>query len=95
MDYSELIFSEDFKAYRKKQLTEIVRHINGIIRNGLHNEVRVQELKGVLDITAKIIRLPSKLVNKEKYAEKLNKEIQADLIDISTFLVREYLKEIE
>ena len=95
MDYSDLIFSEDFKAYRKKQLTEIVEYIHSIVRDSMYGEIRAQELKGGLDLAVRMIRLPSKLVNKEKYAEKLNKEIQADLIDISTFLVREYLKEIE
>ena len=93
MDYSELIFSDDFKEYRKKQLIEVVEHIHGIIKDGIHGEVRAQELKGALDITVKLIRLPSKLLNKEKYAEQLNKMIQTDLIEISTFLVREYLKE--
>ena len=93
-DYSELIFSDDFKEYRKQQLTEIVKHVSSIIQGGIYSEVRAHaELKGALDLAMRIIRLPAKLVNNEKYAEQLDKTIREDLVNISTFLVREYLKE--
>jgi len=89
VEYNELIFSKDFEQYRREQMLEIVEHISTVLKTGAD----AKELKGILDISTKLIRLPAKLVNNKQYAEQLDRVIQTDLVNISTYLVREYLKD--
>ena len=91
-DLSELIFSKDFERYRKQQVMEITKHVHSLLQD---SSVDINELRGALELGRRIVRLPLTLVDQEKYAEKLNKMIQTDHVDISTSLVREFLKEIE
>jgi len=95
VDYRELIFSEEFTAYRKEQIAVVVSHIHGLIKDGMGGSAKPDELRGVLEMAAKIIRLPADLVRGDKYIEQLNKTITEDLVNISSFLVRTYLEEIK
>lgn len=95
VDYSELIFSEDFTEYRRAQMAVVVEYIMQILQDGINHEAKAEKLSGVLEIVSRIIKLPASLIKNPKMVEQLNKIIREDLVNISAFLVREYLKEIE
>lgn len=88
-DFAELIFTEEFKAYQKKEIELIVKHVHQLLETNRNPEV----LRGVLQLASKIIRLPAELDHNASHAEQLAKRVEQNLIDISTSLLREYLKE--
>ena len=91
-DFKELIFSDDFKAYRKKQLAVVVNHIHNIIKDGIYKELQASELRGALIMATKLLKLPSELIGDDKLKDELNKLIQEDLIGLTTHIVRENLR---
>jgi hypothetical protein len=92
-DYKELIFSDDFKAYRRKQVLCVIEQINELIRKGFYlDSMSGQELKGALDMARKLLILPQNLIKDEKLQGELNRLIEEDITDLSAYLVRESLK---
>ncbi len=77
-DYKELIFSDDFKAYRKKQLAAVVKLIHNRLKDGIYQELQAAQLQGALQMAVKLIQLPSELIGDEKLKDELNKLIQED-----------------
>lgn len=92
-DYKTLILSNDFKQYRKKQLAEAVGYIHGLIKKSYFQTVTPEELSGALEMANRLIRLPLKLIDDNATKDELNKQIQEDLIGLSTSLVRQYFEE--
>ena len=84
MDWKEIIFSDEFKAYRKEQTEVIARTVNAELKTATSDR-----LNGLLDMASKIIRLPSTLIKDEKLELELNKLVTEDLTEITTKLVRE------
>ena len=91
-DYKELIFSDDFKAYRKKQLEVVVKYVHNILKDGIYQEFHAAELQGALKMATKLLKLPSELIGDNNLIDELNRLIQEDLISLTTYLVRENLK---
>jgi hypothetical protein len=91
-DYKELIFSSDFKAYRKRQLLIVVEFIHAEVKAGLSGRANLERLHGALEMASRFLRLPSELVNDDKLAGELDKMIQEDLVSISAYLVRTQLE---
>jgi len=91
-DYKELIFSDDFKAYRRAQLRVIVGHIHNLLKDGIYKELQASELCGALKMATKLLKLPSELIGDEKLKDELNRLVQEDIIGLTTYLVRENLK---
>lgn len=87
MDWKEVLLTDDFKAYRKKQVEEAVRLVDAELKNA-----SPEYLKGLLDMAARIIKLPSRLIKDEKLDTELNKLTMEDLTDLAVGLVREKLK---
>ena len=91
-DFKELIFSHEFKAYRKKQMLIVVEFINNEVRSGLSGKMNIDRVQGALDMANRLLRLPSELVNDDKLALELDKMVQEDLVSISAYLVRTYFE---
>ena len=84
MDWKEIIFTPEFKEYRKRQTEVIARAIHAEL-----SDVNPDRLNGMLSMANKIIKLPSTLIKGEQYKSELKKLITKDLTDISIKLVRE------
>ena len=84
MDWKEIIFTPEFKAYRKQQTEVIARTVHAELKTA-----NPDRLNGLLDMASKIIKLPSTLIKDEKLDQELNKLVTEDLTEISTKLVRE------
>ena len=87
-----MIFSDDFKAYRKKQLEAVVGFIHNRLKDGIYQELQSAQLQGALQMATKLLQLPSELIGDENLKDELNKTIKEDLIGLTTYLVRENLK---
>ena len=86
MDWKEIIFTPEFKEYRKRQTEEIARLVHAELKT-----VNSDRLNGMLDMAHKIIKLPSKLIADEKLDHELNRLTDEDLTDLTMKLVREHL----
>ena len=88
MDWKETLLTDDFKAYRKRQVEEIARSVHAEIKSKNANP---DYLRGLLDMANKIIKLPSKLIKDEKLNMELNRLLTEDLTDLTMYLVREQI----
>ena len=86
MDWKETLLTNEFKAYRKRQVGEIARLIHAELKNASSDYLR-----GLLDMANKIIKLPSTLIKDEKLNLELNRLLTEDLTDLTINLVREQL----
>ncbi len=86
MDWKEIILTDEFKAYRGRQVEEIVRKVHAELKN-----VNSERLKGLLDMATCIIKLPSVLIKDEKLNTELNRVLAEDLTDLTVKLVREQI----
>ena len=87
MDWKEIIFTDEFKEYRKRQVEEIAIMVGA----ELNTTVNSDRLNGLLDMAKRIIKLPSILIKDEKQDLKLNKLLTEDLTDLTIKIVREKL----
>ena len=90
-DFKELIISDEFRPYRKRQVTVVVEFIHNDLRSGLSGDSNTDRMRGALDMANRLLRLPGELVNDDKLAENLDKMVQEDLVSISAYLVRSYI----
>lgn len=86
MDWKELIFTDEFKEYRKRQVDVIVRMVHAELK-----KPNPDYLNGLLDMANKLIKLPSALIKDEKLDPQLNKLVTEDLTSLTVKLVREKL----
>ncbi len=86
MDWKEIIFTPEFKEYRKRQTEVIARLVHAELKT-----VNPDRLSGMLDMAHKIIKLPSSLIQDEKLDPELNRLTDEDLTDLTIKLVREHL----
>ena len=87
MDSKEIIFTDEFKEYRERQVEEIAIMLGA----ELNTTVNSDRLNGLLDMAKRIIKLPSILIKDEKQDLKLNKLLTEDLTDLTIKIVREKL----
>ena len=86
-DFKEFLFTDDFKAYRKKQIQVIAKYIHDNLYTNDASETR-----GALELAQKIIGLPSTLLNDKDLEQSLNRLIKEDMAGITKYLVRRYLE---
>ena len=90
-DYKELIFSDDFKAYRKKQVEVIGDIVFAFIADSMAGTQRDPiYLLGAMHMAKKLIHLPLELIGDDNLKPVLNKIIQEDLAGITAVLVRKH-----
>ena len=85
MDWKEILFTPEFKEYRKRQTEEIARMVSAELKG----DIKPDYLKGLFDMANKIIKLPSALIKDEKLRMELYKLTTEDLTDLTIKLVRE------
>jgi len=88
MDWKEILLTNEFKAYRKRQVKEIARMVHAELKS----EPSPDYLKGLLDMARRIIKLPSILIKDEKLNQELDKLLTEDITDLTVEMVREQLK---
>ena len=88
-DYKDLLLSHDFQSYRKRELVVMALHIHSLLKDGMYGDLDAQELKGALRLAAKIISLPLELTEDKNFKEELNRQIESELIGLTTSLVRQ------
>ena len=86
MSSKDLIFSEDFRKYRKAQIREVAEFVN----ENLYNK-GLDHVAGAMEMARRIIRLPEKLINDKDLIDDLNRVVQEDLTQLSVEIVREKL----
>lgn len=87
MSHKDLIFSEDFKRYRKAQTREIAEFVH----TNLYSK-NLEYTSGAMEMARRLIRLPEKLVNDKDMIDDLNRVVQEDLTQLSIEIVREKFK---
>ena len=89
MDWKEILLTNEFKEYRKRQIKEVARMVHAELKNTSPDP---EYLKGLLDMAKRIIKLPSQLIKDEKLNLELDRLLMEDLTDLAIELVREKLK---
>ena len=84
MSHKDLIFSEDFAAYRKEQVKVVVAEIKRHLTAGDHGC-----LTGAMDMAKKILRLPRDLTSDEKLKTKLAAMLNEDFNRVYVELARQ------
>lgn len=84
MDWKEILFTPEFKEYRKRQTEAIARMVHAELK-----KPNPDYLRGLLEMANKIIKLPSDLIKDEKLNMELYKLLMEDLTDLTIKLVRE------
>ncbi len=84
MSHKDLIFSEDFAAYRKEQVKVVVGEIK--LKMNMGNADR---LIGAVDMAKKILRLPRELTTDEKLKTKLMAMLNEDFNRVYVELARQ------
>ena len=82
----ELLISQDFARYRKKQVEEVVNFIKAHIWS---KNLDPSYLKGAIEMGRKLIRLPENLVKDKEYELQLGRNIQEDLNQLVVEMTRE------
>ena len=83
----ELLQSEEFRTYRKAQLTEIIAVIRPLLLAG-----KVEEVKGALDMAMRLIKLPVNLAP-DKIKENMKAMIEEDVKDFHVRFIRSHIME--
>ncbi len=84
MSHKDLIFSEDFAAYRKEQVKVVVGEIKRHLNAGDHGC-----LTGAMDMAKKILRLPATLTNDKELKMKLTAMLNEDFNRVYVELARQ------
>lgn len=71
----DLIFSDDFSRYRRRQIRLVAEHIKKNLFTGLNPE----RLLGSIDMAREMIRLPETIIESKEDKERLNKLVHEDL----------------
>lgn len=85
MDWKEILFTPEFKEYRKRQVDAIVHLVHAELKGDLNPD----RLRGLLDMANKIIKLPSTLIKDENLRAELYRLTTEDLTDLTVKMVRE------
>jgi len=95
-DYNELFRSNDFRAFRKKQVELVAETIKrGVFLATSGKPEALAELKGQLSIVKEFLRLPEALTGDEKTLEILRHQLTEDVDDITRILIRKEVLDAE
>ncbi len=84
MSHKDLIFSEDFAAYRKEQVKVVVAEVKRLLSPG-----SALELYGAMNMAKKILRLPATLTNDKELKMKLAAMLNEDFNRVYVELARQ------
>ncbi len=90
-DFKEFLFTDDFKAYRKRQIQVIARHVHNLL-SSIEFPNKAHEIQGALEMAYRIIGLPSTLLDDKDLEQSLNRLLKEDMAGITKYLVRERLE---
>ena len=89
MSKADLLFNDDFRAYRKKELEEGL----AIARELMNGKATPEYANGALTMLKKIILIPMGFEMGPKQRQKLNLLIQKDFDELHFGLVKRFLDE--
>jgi hypothetical protein len=93
-DWKTLFQSGDFRNYRRRQAEVIGRLISHNVRQATSGEAKgLGELKGQLDVIRDLLCLPMSLTQDEGLLANLQLQLEEDIAHITTYLMREALRE--
>ena len=93
-DWNELFRSDDFRAYRKKQVEAIAKDIHFYVDSFVYGDrLHGDVIAGQLATMRTLLRLPEKITGDEKMLEQLEAQLQEDIGNITTYLMREALRD--
>ena len=83
----EMLLSDDFARYRKKQIEAIVRHVN------LFSNPDLREIKGALDMARKLIQLPSMIYEGDdhNFFKEMDEKVKKDIKEFQVRFVRSHI----
>lgn len=84
-EWNEFILSEEFTAYRKRQVEVISKHVHGILVKLSPGDA--ERLTGAMDLAFKILRLPRELTGDKKIEAQIAGMIEQDMADVSAYLI--------
>ena len=91
-DWNSFLRSDDFRAYRKKQVEMVAAHLKKasyqIITNG---KVDLLALQGKLEMIRLFLRLPESLTQDKELLELLSVQMDEDAAGIAQYLIRQAL----
>ena len=88
MNWKELIFSNEFKEYRKRQLQLIARRVSIQLDESIKGKENPAFFAGQMDMAARLLNLPAELIKDKKLQDNLNKLVQEDLSELTSYLLR-------
>lgn len=94
MDWSSFLRSNEFKAYRKKQVEAVAQNMKKtafqITANG---NVNFESMKGKMEMINLFLRLPETLTQDITLKELLSAQLDEDVNNITRYLIRQSLKD--
>ena len=79
----DLIFSEDFARYRRKQIEAVAEYVKSNLF-----DADPRTMFGAIEMARRLVRLPEKICQSKEDKEKLNKLIHEDLNGLYATLTR-------
>ena len=93
-DWADLLNSDDYRAYRKKQMeavADIISHAVNQLAAG--NPTKIEQLEGQLDVVGTLLRLPETLTGDEGILQNLGLQYQEDIASVTKHLLKTYSRE--
>ena len=93
-DWNSFLRSDDFKAYRRKQVEMAAAHLQTMSRQSITNgKVDLAALHGKLEMIRLFLKLPESLTKDKETLELLSVQTDEDAANITQFLIRQALAE--
>lgn len=94
MDWNQFLRSDDFRAYRKKQIEMIARHLKSVSYQLLTNgKVDLSSFQGKLEIIGLVMKFPATLTQDTETKDLLAVQLDEDTSNLAQYLIRQRLAE--
>uniref|UniRef100_A0A6H1ZFV2 Uncharacterized protein n=1 Tax=viral metagenome TaxID=1070528 RepID=A0A6H1ZFV2_9ZZZZ len=93
-DWNNFLRTDDFRAYRKKQIEAVAANIKVAVRQIVTGgKVDLSELKGKQEMIKLFLKLPETLTNDKQTMDILSVQLDEDINEITKFLIRQSFTE--
>jgi len=91
-DWNTFLRSDDFRAYRKKQIEMVSANLKKMAYQSVSNgKVDLQSLQGKLEMINMFLKLPTSLTQDKETQSILAVQLDEDVSNIAQFLIRQSL----
>jgi len=88
-DFKSLFMSDEFRAYRRKQVELIARDVEANVYRSITAQTgHFQHMSGKMQMAQELLRLPNELTEDEGLQAILDRQLADDMAYITQYLIR-------